>query len=1674
MDRLEFGGPKEGFEVYSAYVLGWRPSGAHVKNKEPTRPRHSAGGRVVHLRMKRSHSTKPLGLEPSCVTKTKALGFSTRPRAERSCADLSFLDDIDRIQRELREQQATSTPAVMANEVNANELPGNIGAGDAPRNHHQRAGIVPPPIQNNNFEIKSGLISMIQSNKFHGLPMEDPLDHLDNFDRLCSLTKINGVSEDSFKLRLFPFSLGDKAHLWEKTFPVDSVDTWDDCKKAFLAKFFSNSRTARLRNEISGFNQKNSESFAEAWERFKGYTTQCPHHGFKKASLLSTLYRAQSDENYNEDYDRTNRGSSDSEDRHKKEIKALNDKIDKLVLAQQRNVHYITEEELTQLQEGENLTIEENQPPQAKPFIPYNQGYNQKQNFGPPGFTQQPQQTSAQDSEMKTLLHQLLQGQASCSMTMDKKLAELTTRIDCSYNDLNIKIDALNTRVKTMEGHIASTSAPKHPGQLPGKSVQNPKEYAHAITTVRTSATEDSGIQEGEVLRPKSRQEIELDFFARLVERAYDPSNPIPIPPAYEPKPYFPERIAQVNARIFQKHKMMFIKCIKELEEKIPLVDTPKEVIMERPQEAQQIVELSFECSAIIQRKVIPKKLGDPGSFTLPCSLGPLVFNNSLCDLGASVSLMPLSVAKRLGFDKLKPSSIHLILADRSVRVPHGMLEDLPVKIGSVEIPTDFVVLEMDEEPKDPLILGRPFLATAGALIDVQMGKIDLNLGKNLHMSFDIAKKMKNPTIEGQFFFIEEGNLDAELLSGLENPIPYSIPTRHLGEPEKLLMLEGGPSLEVETKGNNFDVGPIARELMELRKQYGAQGETMEKLDLKMEELNYAILELKEMIKGYPGPEIDEYFEEPDLGEEDYSTDEKEAYFEERSNEYSTLQLSRENAEYDSDFEDSTRKKTSREFQATLDRTTRLQAECRLQSTKGPRLNSTRPTPLGPRSSMDLTVQRPNMMQHSARSRVRKRSPSGPTLYSTRASINHPKIMNPEESRRRTSARAVARGFEMINEKNQSTNQKAASPGFTRMTGRVQWPSMAPESSEGRSAAAQEEIARGKRVWESEPVAEEEVPEIEKEASEEDVQVDEEVPIVPTSRRRNTMRRKKEPTIEEHYQYLMELSFEGTRYPHRPTMQALGICRDVDYLMEMAKLETFFSYQYEGYKTESCQFLATLKLHFYAEERERELHKGVGYITFMVFGIQYSVPIRQLDAIFKFPTKYGIRQNFSKDELLDLWLTIAGPLPYKSSRAKSSLIRSPVLRYLHICIASAFFPKKTTGHVNEGELKLLDLTLCFILGHTRNGIEMEGDRADTSLSVVLIDHLIGFREYAAGIHQSGYGGSLCAGGVITPILIAAGVPLHTPTHTATYIDMEYLKRKCYLDRSAPADQLYFKFKHSTLGLSRLALPCKKFTTIRIGNNIDFDPPQSILVNVLAALQAEPSIGSESQEEGAEWNEEEAEQEAYTRPSNFQQAEYGQDEFEQAEFSQAEQFNEQEDSCEAAAEQFFFEDYAESDPERDPGQVHKKLGMLKGLGKFQRKLFSGLKKKVRKMKRAMDGMAVQIQELQRRQRSPPPRPEFRRSNSTSVAPRRDARFDPPRASNYELGRSSTFSDRRFNSRPPGPVNQLVLNADPSREEYYSGYMLDRSTEYNPNNPNTSTRDPEYTQDRLDEFVQNLFV
>jgi len=109
---------------------------------------------------------------------------------------------------------------------------------------------------------------------------------------------------------------------------------------------------------------------------------------------------------------------------------------------------------------------------------------------------------------------------------------------------------------------------------------------------------------------------------------------------------------------------------------------------------------------------------------------------------------MPLSVARKLKFTQYSPCDLTLIIVYRSSRKPSGLLKDLPVMINGVEVPQDFVVLEMEAEPNDPLILGRPFLASVGAMIDVKDRRISLNLGKHIKLQFDINETSQRTPVK--------------------------------------------------------------------------------------------------------------------------------------------------------------------------------------------------------------------------------------------------------------------------------------------------------------------------------------------------------------------------------------------------------------------------------------------------------------------------------------------------------------------------------------------------------------------------------------------------------------------------------------------------------------------------------------------------------------------------------------------------------------------------------------------------------------------------------------------------------------------------------------------------------------------------------------------------------------
>nr|GEX34614.1 reverse transcriptase domain-containing protein [Tanacetum cinerariifolium] len=138
-------------------------------------------------------------------------------------------------------------------------------------------------------------------------------------------------------------------------------------------------------------------------------------------------------------------------------------------------------------------------------------------------------------------------------------------------------------------------------------------------------------------------------------------------------------------------------------------------------------IPLNENCSAMLLKK-LPEKLGDPGKFLIPCDFPGMDVCHALADLGASINIMPLSIWKKLSLPRLTPTQMTLELVDRSITHPKGVTEDVFVKVGKFHFLTDFVVVDFKADPRVPFILGRSFLRTRHALIDVYGEEITLRV----------------------------------------------------------------------------------------------------------------------------------------------------------------------------------------------------------------------------------------------------------------------------------------------------------------------------------------------------------------------------------------------------------------------------------------------------------------------------------------------------------------------------------------------------------------------------------------------------------------------------------------------------------------------------------------------------------------------------------------------------------------------------------------------------------------------------------------------------------------------------------------------------------------------------------------------------------------------------------
>jgi len=209
------------------------------------------------------------------VDNPEALFTKTRAKLKKRSSTLQHKASSNQVDHRSFTQNLSLEFEVMANK--------SIREFSAPTMDNIRTG--PAAEIDDNFELKPGLINLVQANQFCGKTHEDASSHLQHFLEICSTFTISGVPRHAILLRLFLFSLLGRAKQWFYA-TKEKNTTWALCSMDFLAKFFPMGKTNALRGKLTSFQQQHDESIPEAWECFQDYILECPHHGMESWLLM--------------------------------------------------------------------------------------------------------------------------------------------------------------------------------------------------------------------------------------------------------------------------------------------------------------------------------------------------------------------------------------------------------------------------------------------------------------------------------------------------------------------------------------------------------------------------------------------------------------------------------------------------------------------------------------------------------------------------------------------------------------------------------------------------------------------------------------------------------------------------------------------------------------------------------------------------------------------------------------------------------------------------------------------------------------------------------------------------------------------------------------------------------------------------------------------------------------------------------------------------------------------------------------------------------------------------------------------------------------------------------------------------------------------------------------------
>nr|GEV64758.1 reverse transcriptase domain-containing protein [Tanacetum cinerariifolium] len=546
--------------------------------------------------------------------------------------------------------------------------------------------IVIPEIIAENFEIKTNLLQLVQTNKFHDFKRDNPHTDISNFKRMTATLKYKDVSNDAIKLMLFPYSLEGAARIWYEKEPPNSILTWDDLVNKFVNQFFPPSKTTNLKNEMSHFTQRFEETFGEAWERFKEMLRACPHHGFSELTQIDTFYNGLNEDNANKTYDRINK---------------LADQISNLVEIVNKQV--ITPSSAKAVEKTcvtcggahaycDYITTDSNQRSVCATTGSYNQvspPNRASHQIPPPGFAP----------------INVLKG-------------------DFNKQEENLK-RILNNDMRSILGSFFQNQASTL-GTLPSNIVPNPKGEMKVVTTRSGLAYEGPPIPTNspleEVVKQDTEEITEKEHSNCQGSTAQVQTLVVPISilepdvPRTQPKPTIPYPSRLNDQKLHKKatnQMEKFFQIFHDFHFDISFADA----LLLMPKFASTIKSLLTNKDKLFELAKVP--------------------------LNENCSAMLLKkFLEKLGDPELTPTLMTLELADRSITLPKGVAEDAFVKVGKFHFPTDFLVMDFEADQRVPLILVRSFLRTGRALIDVYGKEITLRVN-NEFVTLNLNQTMR-------------------------------------------------------------------------------------------------------------------------------------------------------------------------------------------------------------------------------------------------------------------------------------------------------------------------------------------------------------------------------------------------------------------------------------------------------------------------------------------------------------------------------------------------------------------------------------------------------------------------------------------------------------------------------------------------------------------------------------------------------------------------------------------------------------------------------------------------------------------------------------------------------------------------------------------------------------------